>query len=132
MTDTSSAQKSSTVSLSRLANVFYGFTTFFLQNPIRLENQVKMSRFQFTQHVFNTNQNVARTCPFKVFLQFSKRLEDVKKTYWASPICNAFWVTDTYSTCLVWKRCRHVLVTSDGTLGNNLDQEKIFSYCFHI
>ena len=44
-------------------------------------------------------------------LQFSKRLEDVMKTCWTSPICNAFGVTDTSSRRFRWKRLSHVIRT---------------------
>ena len=87
-----------------------------LRRPVRLQNvflTFRKPNNTLNGHVLITCerrfQNVRKTfyrrtgrlclsrCPFEVLLQFSKRLEDVMKTCWTSPICNAFGVTDTSS-----------------------------------
>ena len=93
----------------RLQNVFLTFrkpnNTF---ERARVKDVFKTSGRRFTDvlDVFGLSR-----CPFEVLLQFSKRLEDVMKTCWTYPICNAFGVTDTSSRRFRWKRVSHVIRT---------------------
>ena len=96
----------------RLQNVFLTFRkpnntlTGTFRSRVRDVFKTSGRRFTDVLDVFGLSR-----CLFAVFLQFSKRLEDVMKTYLTSPIFNAFGVTDTSSRRFRWKRLSHVIRT---------------------